>query len=87
MSEAAMTRRDRIFGWALLVLAIVVAFVPNLESRMITTPWFCAGILLLTMNYAARPNPKLIRWGAAILFVGGFAALFVANFIDSSLGA
>ena len=92
--ENVITRRDRAAGFAMLALAVVVALVPDFQladppfkTHLVASAWFGAAILLLTADAAARPNPRLIRWAAAILFVTGFLSPFVANLIDQSLGA
>ena len=94
MGDVIMTPRDRIAAFALLILGLALLTVPDIrvgasaiDPGYAGTPWVLAAILLLTMDSAARPNPRLIRWGAAILFIGGFASPFLVNLINSSLGA
>ena len=91
--DGAFNRRDRTFGFVLLALAIIVAFVARFDltgqpvnlSGM-TLPWLFAAILLLTMPYAGRPMPGLIRWSAAILFILGLASPFIDHLIEQSSG-
>ena len=92
--DKVTTRQDRIAGFVLLALAVAVMLVPDfraagqpIKTHLIAGSWFAAAILLLSMDSAARPMPRLIRWGAAILFVTGLLGPFVANLIDPSLGA
>jgi hypothetical protein len=81
-------RTNRTIGIILLVLSIIVALLPRIESNwLIASSWFIAAILLLTSPYAGGPMPRLVRWGAAILLVVGLAAPFIANFINQALGA
>jgi len=94
MRSETLIRNDRIGSFVLLAFAVAIMFVPRFEiagqpmrAHLVATIWFAAAILLLSMGSAARPNPKLIRWAAAILFVTAPAALFIANLIDQSLGA
>jgi len=93
MRSENLTRNDRIGGVVLLAFAVAIMFVPRFEiadqpmrAHLVATIW-SAAILLLSMGSAARPNPKLIRWAAAILFVTAPAAPPIANLIDQSLGA
>ena len=94
MRASVSTRRDRTLGFILLALAIVVPFLPRfdfagqpMKLSLVWGPWICAAILLFSINAAARPNPRLIRWAAGILFIAGLVSPYLANFIDSSLGA
>jgi hypothetical protein len=92
--ENALTHRDRIAGYALLGLSIATVFAPRfviadqpILQFFAAAPWMAAAILLLTADSAARPNIRLLRWAAAVLFIAGFASPFIANLINSSLGA
>ena len=92
--DEVITRRDRTAGIALLAVGLATSILPDfrlagqpIEPYHMGMPWFVAGILLLTMNFASRPKPKLVRCGAAILFVMGLAGPFLANLIDQPLGA
>ena len=94
MHPIPLTRQDRTVGIALLVLGLPLLLVPNfrigameIDPFQMGMPWVLAAILLLTTSYAARPNPRLVRWGAAILFAMGLLSPFIINLINSSLGA
>ncbi|HEX6740556.1 MAG TPA: hypothetical protein VF079_02025 [Sphingomicrobium sp.] len=94
MSERTINRSDRIAGIALLVLAVATMFVPRfaiagqpISLSLTGATWFSVAILLLTAHHASRPMPRLTRWVAAIMFALGLAAPFIANLIDSFLGA
>ena len=94
MGEAIMTRRDRTIGIVLLIVGVVISVMPNfqlagwpIKPNHVGSPWIGSAMLLLLMDYSARPMPRLTRWIAAILFAMGLAAPFIVYFIDSSLGA
>jgi len=92
--SGTISRNDQIAGLVLLALAAVTMFVPRfalagqtISLSLTGATWFSVAILLLMAHHASRPMPRLARWVAAIMFALGLAAPFIANFIDSFLGA